>query len=306
MSNESKTIKEYLINDNNYFPNVQASRSSSLPAGAYECQYLMDGTLFLRPIKIVTDEIIDIPDYAINTIVDDVKVFWSDEVTAKYNEYGLVKSRGILAEGVAGTGKTIALAKTAKMVINDFNGIVLFNPNPELLKEFLRTIKEIEPNKKIMVMWEEFDSILNSDESTLLSLLDGEIKVDNIIYLATTNYISRIPARIKNRPSRFAKIVSFNVPNAEARKSFLEAKLHETDKHLLPQLLDASEGFVIDQLKDLIISVCCFGYPIAESVLKIQQMQENSQGMDDFSENRNKELFIMNHSSKKHPLRPIR
>lgn len=301
------TVKEYLVNGDNYFPNVQADRTSSLPAGAYECAVTMEGTPYLRPINIVTDQIVDIPDYAINEIVDDVRHFWSDKVTAKYKEYGLVKSRGIIAEGVPGSGKTIAIAKTAKMVIHEFDGIVLFNPDVHLLKEFLRLIKDIEPGKKVMVMWEEFDSILRSDESTLLSLLDGEIKVDNIIYLATTNYITRIPARIKNRPSRFAKIIHFGIPNAEARKAFLEAKLHDTDKELLPALLEASEGFVIDQVKDLIISVCCFGYSVADSVRKIQSMQEEGQGMDDYNEEKTMEVFRSDRKSgRASPLKPLR
>ncbi len=307
MSEQRKPkIKEYLVNGDNYFPNVQSDRTSNLPAGAYECGVMMDGTAFLKPINIVTDKIVDIPDYAINEIVEDVRMFWSDSVTAKFKEYGLVKSRGIIAEGIAGSGKTIALAKTAKMVIEEFNGVVLFNPDVSALKEFLRLIKEIEPTKKIMVMWEEFDSIITHDESTLLSLLDGEIKVDNIIYLATTNYISRIPARIKNRPSRFAKIVNFSTPTKDAREAFLKAKLHTSDMHLLPALLDASDTFVIDQVKDLIISVCCFGYPVGDSVLKIKSMQDESIGVDDYNEQTTKSYFKTNKKDSKGPLRPLR
>lgn len=303
---KSKT-KEYLVNGDNYFPNVQADRTSNLPPGAYECNAMMDGTLYLKPINIVTDTIVDIPDSGINEIVDDVRLFWSDNVTAKFKEYGLVKSRGLIGEGVAGSGKTIALAKTAKMVINEFNGVVLFNPEVDILKEFLRLIKDVEPDKKIMVMWEEFDGMVGGrSESTLLSLLDGEIKVDNVIYLATTNYISRIPARIKNRPSRFAKIVTFTVPTREGREAFLRAKLHETDMHLLPALLDASDGFVIDQVKDLIISVCCFGYDIGNSVLKIKTMQEESTGIDDYYEEQTKDYFKLSKKDAKGPLRPLR
>lgn len=308
MSNKKPSVvKEYLINGNNYFPNLQTERSDSLPSGAYECCVMMDGTMYLKPIEIMTDEIVEIPDHGVNEIVDDVRYFWSDKVTAKFKEYGLVKSRGIIAEGLPGTGKTIALAKTAKMVINEFDGIVLFNPEVSLLKDFLRTIKEIEPNKKLMVMWEEFDTLLGYGESILLSLLDGELKVDNIIYLATTNYISRIPARIKNRPSRFAKIVNFALPSRETREAFLRAKLHKSDSHLLPKLLEASDGFVIDQVKDLIISVCCFGYDISDSVRKIKSMQEESVGADDYNEEQTKSLFKMNKPLRGslNPLKPL-
>ena len=204
------------------------------------------------------------------------------------------------------TGKTIGLAKTAKLAMDKYNAVVLFNPEVSSLKQFLRLIKDIEPGRKVLVMFEEFDSILRGDESTLLSLLDGEIKVEDVVYLATTNYISRIPSRIKNRPSRFAKIVEFGIPNKEARRSFLQAKLHESDTHLLPALLDSSDGFVLDQLKDLIVSVACFGYDISSSITKIKEMQADAQGVDDYNEEQAKSIFNTSKKRVVNPLRPIK
>lgn len=296
--------KEYLINGDTYFPMVQAERSSTLPAGAYETGITIEGAPYLTPIKIVTDEIVDIPDYAINDIVDDIDLFWSDKVSAKFKEYKLTPSRGILAEGKPGTGKTVALAKTAKLVTEKYNAVILFNPEVSSLKSFLRYVKDIEPGRKVLVIFEEFDSILKHDESTLLSLLDGEIKVEDVVYLATTNYLSKIPARIKNRPSRFAKIVHFDIPSKEAREVFLKAKLHDSDAHLLAPLLDASDGFVIDQLKDLIISVACFGYNIADSVRKIKEMENDAEGYDDYVESEQSKLFNMSKKKVLNPLRP--
>ena len=121
------------------------------------------------------------------------------------------------------------------------------------------------------------------------------------------NYISKIPARIKNRPSRFAKIIEINKPTPEQRESFLKQKLHESDMDKLAALVQSSDGFVIDQVKDLIISVCCFGQDVAESVRKINVMQEESTGIDDFNETQAKDYF----KSKKTdgyrgPLRPLR
>jgi SpoVK/Ycf46/Vps4 family AAA+-type ATPase len=170
-------------------------------------------------------------------------------------------------------------------------------------------IKDIEPNKKVLVIWEEFDTILRHDESTLLSLLDGEIQVGNIIYLATTNYLAKIPARIKNRPSRFARVIEVSEPNEESRRAFLKAKLHDSDTDKLEPMVQATEGFVIDQIKDLIISVCCFGYPISEAVLKIKQMQEDAMGYDDYQEEQAQSVFKqakLDKKSNRGPLMPLR
>ena len=205
------------------------------------------------------------------------------------------------------TGKTIAIAKTARHVVDNLGGIVLFNPAPSYVKEFVRIIREVEPDKKVVIMWEEFDEVLTGDESLLLSLLDGEIQFGNIVYLATTNYISKIPARIKNRPSRFAKIIEINKPTKEQREAFLTAKLHESDKDKLPALIQASEGFVIDQVKDLIISTCCFNYSIDVAVRKIKEMEQDSTGVDDYNETQRNDYFkTMAKDKKVTPLQPLR
>ncbi len=203
------------------------------------------------------------------------------------------------------------MAKAAKVVIKDHNGIVLFNPDVSYVKEFLRVLKDIEPNKKVMVMWEEFDTILRQDESTLLSLLDGEIQVGNIFYLATTNYITKIPARIKNRPSRFAKVIEVKEPDEAGRRAFLTAKLHASDIDKLEPMVQASEGFVIDQLKDMIISVCCFSYSISDAVMKIKEMQDDGMGIDDYNEEQTMSVFKkmqkeMRSNMHRGPLSPIR
>jgi SpoVK/Ycf46/Vps4 family AAA+-type ATPase len=274
------TNKEYLINADNFFPNVEAQRSNTLPAGAYTCKITMEGAPYLSPIKIMTDTIINIPNTFTEDVIGEIRQFWSNNVSEKFKTYGLIHKRGVLLAGRPGTGKTLTLAKAAQIVIEEFNGAVLFNPEPKYVAEFIKLIKDIEPDKKVMIMWEEFDSFLQSYESELLSLLDGELQVGNIIFLATTNYISKIPSRIKNRPSRFARIIEVTDPSTEARRAFLEAKLVGDDRSHLEAMVEATEGFVIDQLKDLIISVCCFGYSISDAIMKIKEMQDDSMGME--------------------------
>lgn len=304
---ESKT-KEYLVNGGNFFPNLVAERAEILPAGVYECAVTREGAPYFRPITILTDKIINLQDTASTEITAEIKNFWSEGISDKFEQYGLVHKRGILLHGPPGTGKTISLAKCARMVVNELQGIALFNPDPGTLKEYLRLIKEIEPTKKVLVMWEEFDGMLRSAESELLSLLDGETQVSNIVYLATTNYISRIPARIKNRPSRFARIVEVGVPSEQVRRDYLNAKLHESDKHKMDGLIQYSEGFVIDQLKDLIISHCIFGHGIAESSAKIKEMIAEAVGVDDYNEEQVKSVFSTLGAGEKpkSPLQPIR
>jgi hypothetical protein len=304
MTKQKVEAKEYLLNGGIYFPNLVAKRSDVLPAGAYECNVTMEGQPFFKPIEIITDKIINLDH---DPILPEIDQFWTDGVSKKFEQYGLVHKRGILVHGAPGTGKTVQLAKTAKHVVEKYGAVILFNPNPSSLKDFIRLIREVEPTKKILIMWEEFDEQLNQDESTLLSLLDGEIQVGNIVYLATTNYINKIPSRIKNRPSRFAKVIEIGVPSIETRRLYFEAMLHDEDKDKLAAFVQATDGFVVDQMKDLIISVCCFNYPISDAVAKIRTMNEESIGVDDYAEEQRSDYFRQMKKDKRvTPLQPLR
>lgn len=172
------TPKEYLINNDNYFPNTVAKRTSSLPSGAYTCATTMEGIPYFIPVKIMTDKIVDIPNSVTEDVVNEITTFWSDGVSKKFEEYGLVHKRGVLLAGKPGTGKTVTLAKTAKIVIDELDGLVLFNPRAGELAAFLKLIKDIEPTRKVLVIWEEFDSILSGYESELLSLWMAKFRLE--------------------------------------------------------------------------------------------------------------------------------
>jgi len=178
----------------------------------------------------------------------------------------------ILLYGPPGSGKTVTIQKIIEIVV-DRDGVVLMEPSPEHLSDFVRGIKDIEKGREILVVWEDIDEWLKEYESEILSLLDGEDKVDNIVFLSTTNYIDDIPDRIKNRPSRFASVVKIELPNAKARKLFLQSKLHEDDKYVIDKWVSLTEGFSIDHLKDLIITVLCVGHPLDDAIIKIGSMK---------------------------------
>ena len=85
-------------------------------------------------------------------------------------------------------------------------------------------------DRPIMVIWEEFENWVAGYEADILNILDGVHQVDNVFYIATTNYIQQIPPRIRNRPSRFADVIEIGPPSANLRKAYIEAKIHPDDK----------------------------------------------------------------------------
>jgi len=152
--------------------------------------------------------------------------------------------------------------------------VVLLNPNPNLVSDTVGYIRDIEQtDRAIMIIWEEFERWVNENEGCLLDLLDGVEQVDNAFYIATTNYIEQIPSRIRNRPSRFAEVKEIGAPNAELRRAFLEAKIHPEDKVDIDDWVERTEGFTIDYIKDVIISVLVLGLSLEDATSKLQTLK---------------------------------
>lgn len=282
---------QYNSFDGIYFASKKQEAVKQLPPGMYEAKKAMGGVILFNPLSIVTDDIIDLPDNPTNELIKDIEKFWKKETKAKYKKYGnMVYKRGALIEGPPGTGKTISMTLAAQKVVEK-GAVVIFNPNVGDLSETLRTIKMIEPDKKVVIMWEEFDSVLGSYESELLSILDGELSVEDVYYCATTNYISRIPSRIKDRPSRFALRITVNAPSKKDREFYLKARLKGDDSKMITEILSKTDGFMIDHLKDLIVSVFCMDVPLTEAIRKIKAMRDSGDGLDDYNEGRAKSVL---------------
>lgn len=282
----------FKVAGNSYFPFSNDNMVERLPSGIYELEQPFGQPPYLEKLKLNTDRIVDMQGSVTEMVLKEVDQFWSAGVSQKFKDYGLVHKRGILLHGAPGCGKTVTLSQVAKYV-EEVGGVVLFNPDVNLLLQFVKLVRRINGDDcKICVMWEEFDSMLQSQESSLLSLLDGELQISNVLYIATTNYISRIPARIKNRPSRFASIIEVGVPSRDARQDFFSKKLIGNDLKYVENFTEITEGFVVDQMKDLIISVCCFGTEPAEAVKKIVEMDSKGVGVDDYTEEEHNKFFL--------------
>lgn len=253
------------------------SIKKQIPAGMYEIQVTMED-VFLTKKQIVTDTIIDIPGSESDLILQEVTQFMSEDTKKLYEEYGVVYKKGFLLHGRAGTGKSVTAICAAQKLIEHRNAVVFFNPSPNHFKIALEVFAEELEGRLICLLLEEFETVYQMHPSEILSLLDGESQLSNFITIACTNYIEQLPERIKARPSRFSTIMEIPTPTTEVRRIFITGKLLDRDADLLEPMVDATDGFTIDQIKDVIVSVCVFKMNISDAVLKIKSMQENSIG----------------------------
>src|SRR5258705_13886621 len=96
-----------------------------------------------------------------------------------------------------------------KHVINDLNGVILPLNSDTSLSIYSSCIPEIfrviEKDRPLVIIFEDIENLCTggSTETLLLNVLDGLDQLENVVYLATTNYIEKLKERIMNRPSRF-------------------------------------------------------------------------------------------------------
>ena len=206
------------------------------------------GIFWFQDSNVLSDEILNLPSREYKQVVREMNTFLTPEKRQMFQDHGYVYKRSALLHGAPGTGKTCIVQRLVRDVI-DRQGIVLYIDDPRVLEYAYSVLQDVSPNTFTLVVFEEFDRMAERYETVLLSLLDGEVQKDNVIYLATTNYIEKIPARLR-RPGRFSSVIEVRYPNKAARQYYLNAKLK--DKSLVKSLTAKTKGLSIDELKEVI------------------------------------------------------
>lgn len=99
--------------------------------------------------------------------------------------------------------------------------------NPKAIKDmFNYARKEVTKGKKVIIFYDEFESIAERDKnnrwiiSSLKTELDGNGSNKDIYILATTNYLSEIEPALK-RGGRLSFEIEFNMPNYDQRLAII-------------------------------------------------------------------------------------
>lgn len=243
-------FKTFLNINDNFIPIPEALTVAKLPPGVYTANYntQSDQVSFTKS-KITHDELVDLPGTAYDDVMSRLDMFLTPECEARFKKVKLLHKLNILLYGNPGTGKTCIVNRVAYKVIEQ-EGIVLFNPDPRLLEKFFKILDMLQPDTRVLVIFEELDQLISKyGEGAFLHILDGEVQKHNAMFIATTNYLDKVPARIR-RPGRFALRKEVGYPNFEARKHYCMLKLDE--ELLSNEIARKTENFSIDQLKDVI------------------------------------------------------
>lgn len=252
-----------------------------LPAGIYET-FAVPGMWGLELTAVASDGIYILPDMATEDVLTEVNRFWESE--QKYRDHNLLYKRGIILWGPPGGGKTVAV----KLLMNELvkkDGIVIVAQSIPLVITCLKAVRRVEPKRNLIVVLEDIDEIINyNGESSVLSMLDGENNVDNILHLATTNYPDRLGARIINRPSRFDRRVYVGMPSDEARTVYFQKATNNglsTADNV--KWVKDTKDMSIAHMRELVAAVYCLGQPYEQVIDRLVKMAEAVKSEDGFN-----------------------
>lgn len=253
---------------------------NQVPSGIYELCWnpnLSTHTLKKQPFK--TDELYQLPSPEITDILKDIESFWSRADI--YKKYNFIHKRGILLYGEPGCGKSGIIQLISQQLIQR-DGIVLNIKDEDDVDKFVNfipTFRKIEPNRPLIVILEDIDSLAGENRfqtARLLNILDGVKQIEGVVYIATTNYPEKLQERITNRPSRFDRRYKVELPSDEIRRSYIVNKLTEDDiKGIDVELwVKKTEGMSLSHLKEVIISVIVLGRTFEETINNLEELSE--------------------------------
>ena len=238
------------LKNNEYAPAYQTV--PKVPAGVYEIGWnssLSTYTVKKQPFK--TDELYHLPSYEITDILKDIDNFWNR--ADNYKKYNYIHKRGILMYGEPGCGKSGIIQLISQQIIEK-DGIVINvkdEEDVERFTSFIATFRKVEPNRPLIVLLEDIDSLAGegrSQTARLLNILDGVKQIEGVVYIATTNYPEKLQDRITNRPSRFDRRYKVELPN--------------------------TEGMSLSHLKEVVISVIVMGRTFEETIENLEGLKK--------------------------------
>lgn len=260
---------QYLNLNGSYYPVVPEPPrvpERFIKPGFYTAEHHSRFGWGVTPKTLETDKLVQVPGGTSEKVIQEIQKFWTKREV--FQGLGVMYKRGILLYGAPGTGKTCTIELVANHLVNHHQGFVLYlDSDPDYIADLLKAIRQVEPQRPVLIVIEDLDEALQSYERELTSLLDGPNSVDGVVYLATTNYIDSIPEKLKNRPSRFDMVEEVPLPCKELRASFLTK--FPIDQKLKDEIAELGEGLSFAHLKEVVISVVCYDRTVKDEIARM-------------------------------------
>jgi len=101
--------------------------------------------------------------------------------------------------------------------------------------------------------------------------------VDNVVFIATTNDLSEIPPRVRNRPRRFDDVIEIGMPDVNVRRAYFEIKnprfADGKDSQELETWVRVTEGLSVAHLCEMVVAVELLNHDAMETGARLQFMR---------------------------------
>lgn len=263
-------ISAWAVNGNVY--SGISESLSKIPPGCYKVGQTQTG-IFLAQQPLKTDTLLHLPDSKSEQIIEEIDQFQT--LRPDFTARGFLFKRGILMWGPPGSGKTATLHLLMDLIVKRCGGIAMIVGHPGLASAGLQLVRQVEPDRQIVAIMEDLDGLIAQySVEGFLSLLDGEDQIDNVIFVATTNYPERLDRRFVDRPSRFDTVERVGMPTEASRRMYLSHKDPSIPDETLTEMVRLSEGFSIAHLREFIISTQCFKRDLVASAERLRKSQK--------------------------------
>ncbi|KAB8140707.1 hypothetical protein F8S13_22115 [Chloroflexia bacterium SDU3-3] len=203
---------------------------AALPAGVYRATVGARVTFTPVALAALPPTLVETP--ARRIVGQELTALLDERVGQRLRAAGLPRRRGVLIAGAPGSGKTTLLAQLIVQLVAG-GAVVILDPNPDHLERgVIPAIRQHDPGRMVAVVWEDFEGLAWAGGNELLQLLDGLTSPDDLIVLGTATNLTRVPARLLDRPSRIGLVVTLQPPEAQALSGAVGAGVLGRDAQL--------------------------------------------------------------------------
>lgn len=215
------------------------------------------------------DKLIKFEKGVMKEFLDSTKEFFSEKTINAYKELEIIHKIGYIFYGKPGSGKTSLCFLAMQELVKNSNAICIDCTDMKLnFVQFVIKSIRAHQNNPICIFYDEFDFSIRHHEESFLPFLDGNDSVEDLIFIGCTNYINKIPDRIKNRKSRIKECFSIDALPIEIYEEYLKNKLskHKNEEIYKFAFLAEEAKLTIDQLKNALIDFKIIGLSIENSI----------------------------------------
>ena len=219
------------------------------------------GSLTFLELATLSWDDISVPDETRRAIIAHTTRFL--EWAPRLEPHGVSPRRGLLLTGKPGTGKTLV----CKVLMNTSPGVsclvahTAYVMHPTYIDELYKVAADLSPS---IIFLEDIDLIgqgrlrsgygMADALSRLLFALDGVQDCRNVVTIATTNWLEILDEALKDRPSRFDRIISIDPPDAEQRRNYLNylARRIPLPDCIVEHLVESTAGMTPAQIQEVV------------------------------------------------------